>query len=211
VRAHLIGLLFLMMPACALIVGLAQPLEQRILGPAWVGASPLLILLVLSTACETSFNVVYHLLQALGQGGRLFAAELTQYITLVIAVGLLAGPYGLMGIGAARIIMAIVVTFAGYKAAPPMFGAILRRTARTALAVILFAALAGTTAWLGAFMVPGTAGVAAGLALGGVSYLLLVWLADGPWQLGVRNALALFFPILGTQPRGERPDPAAGE
>lgn len=197
IHGHLIGLLFLMLPATALIVGLAQPLVQRVLGEAWVGTAPLIILLVLSTACETTFNVVYHLLQALGQGGRLFAAELTQYITYIVALSLLVGPLGLLGIGVARIIMATVVTFAGYKAAPPMFGAILRRASRPALALLLFSALAGTSAWLGAFVVPGTVGVAAGLALGGGSYLLLVWLADRSWQLGVRAALALFFPILG--------------
>ena len=36
-----------------------------------------------------------------------------------------------------------------------------------------------------------------GLDLRGGSYLLLVWLADRPLQLGVRAALALFFPMLG--------------
>ena len=103
----------------------------------------------------------------------------------------------LLGIGAARIMTAIVVTFAGYKAAPPMFGTILRRVTRTALAIIAASCLAGAAAWFGASIVPGTTGVAAGLVAGGGIYLLLVWLADRPLQLGVRAALALFFPMLG--------------
>jgi O-antigen/teichoic acid export membrane protein len=197
VQAHLTGLMFLLLPASALIIGLAQPLEQRVLGAAWVGTYPIIVLLVLGYACEVSFNVVYYLLQALGWGARLFAAELTQYITLIIAVILLAGPFGLLGIGAARIITAIVVAFAGYKAAPPMFGKILRRTSWTALALLTAASLAGTAAWCAAAVVPGTAGVAAGLVAGGAGYLLLVLVADRPLRLGVRAALSLFFPILG--------------
>jgi len=196
-QAHLIGLMFLLLPATALLIGLAAPLEQRVLGPRWVGISPVIVLLALGFAFELSFNVVYYLLQALGSGGRLFAAELTQYLTLIAAVSLLAGPFGLMGICAARILQAIVVAFAGYKAAPPMFGTILRRASRTALALVALAALAGAAAWFGASIVPGIAGVAAGLAGGAGIYFLLVLLADRPLQLGVRTALSLFFPILG--------------
>jgi PST family polysaccharide transporter len=205
VQAHLTGLMFLLLPATALIIGLAQPLEQRVLGAAWVGTSPLIVLLTLGYACEVSFNVVYFLLQALGWGARLFAAELTQYITLIAAVSLLAGPFGLLGIGAARIITAIVVAFAGYQAAPPMFGTIVRRTSRTALALVAFASLAGAAAWLAASLVPGTVGVAAGLVAGALSYFLLVLLADPLLKLGVRAALSLFFPMLdGTGPLRSR-------
>jgi lipopolysaccharide exporter len=197
VQAHLVGLMFLLLPATALIIGVAQALEHRVLGAAWVGASPIIVLLALGFACEVSFNVVYYLLQALGWGARLYAAELTQYIVLITAVSLLAGPFGLLGIGAARVLTAVVVAFAGYKAAPPMFGTILRRTFRTALALIAISSIAGAAAWFGAAIVPGMVGIAAGLAAGAASYLLLVLLVDRPLRLGVRAALALFFPILG--------------
>jgi lipopolysaccharide exporter len=200
VQAHLTGLMFLLLPATALIIGLAQPLEQRVLGSAWVGTSPIIVLLALGYACEVSFNVVYFLLQSLGWGARLFAAELTQYIVLIASVSLLAGPYGLMGIGVARIITAIVVAIAGAKAAPPMFGTILRRTFRTALALVILSSLAGAVAWFGASVVPGTVGVAVGLAVGGAAYFLLVLLTDQPLRLGVRAALALFFPVLRPKP-----------
>jgi O-antigen/teichoic acid export membrane protein len=196
VHAHLTGLMFLLLPATGLIIGLAQSLVERVLGPQWVGTSPMIILLAIGYACEVSFNVVYFLLQSLGWGGRLFAAELTQYIVLIASVALLAGPYGLLGIGVARIITAIVVAFAGAKAAPPMFGTILRRTFRTAVALVIFSSLAGAAAWFGASVVPGTGGVAVGLAMGGVGYLLLVLLTDQPLKLGVRQALSLFFPVL---------------
>jgi O-antigen/teichoic acid export membrane protein len=196
VQGHFIGLMFLLLPATGLIIGLSLPLEQRVLGPAWVGASPVIVVLALGLACEVSFNVVYFLLQSLGWGRRLFAAELTQYIVLISSVALLTGPYGLMGIGAARIITAIVVSFAGVKAAPPMFGTILRRTFPTAVAIVILSSLAGALAWSGASLVPGTVGVAVGLVVGGLGYFLAVLLLDQPLKLGIRPALALFFPVL---------------
>lgn len=202
VRAHLIGIMFLLLPASALIIGLAQPLEERVLGAAWHGAAPVIVLLTLGYACEVSFNVVYFLLQALGQGARLFAAEFTQYVVLITSVSLLAGPYGLMGIGAARILTAVVVTFAGRKAAPPMFAKILRDSLRTAFAIVTFSAVAGLIAYETTRLVPGLAGVAVGLATGGAGYLALVASSDVRLSLGVRNALALFFPVLSAKSTG---------
>jgi O-antigen/teichoic acid export membrane protein len=197
VQAHLTGLMFLLLPATGLIIGIAPSLEHNFLGGGvWIGTSTMIILLAIGYACEVSFNVTYFLLQSLGWGGRLFAAELTQYIVLITSVALLAGPYGLVGIGVARIITAIVVAIAGAKAAPAWFGKILRRTFWTAVALVILSSLAGAAAWFGASIVPGTVGVAVGLAAGGISYLLLILLTDQPFKLGVRQALALFFPVL---------------
>jgi O-antigen/teichoic acid export membrane protein len=198
VHSHLTGLMFLLLPATGLIIGIAPSLEQlQLVGnPAWIGTATIITLLAIGYACEVSFNVTYFLLQSLGWGGRLFAAELTQYIVLIASVALLAGPYGLVGIGVARIITAIVVAIAGAKAAPPWFGRILRRTFRTAVALVILSSLAGAAAWFGASVVPGMVGVAVGLAGGGIGYFLLVLLTDQPFNLGVRRALALFFPAL---------------
>ena len=198
VQSHLTGLMFLLLPVTGLIIGIAPSLEHYVLqGDRWAGAALMITLLAIGYACEVSFNVTYFLLQSLGWGGRLFAAELTQYIVLISSVALLAGPYGLIGIGIARILTATVVAIAGAKAAPAWFGRILRRTFRTAVALVILSSLAGAAAWFGASVVPGTVGVAVGLAAGGAGYLLLVLLTDQPLNLGVRRALALFFPAIG--------------
>ena len=197
VQSHLTGLMFLLLPVTGLIIGIAPSLEHYVLqGDRWAGAALMITLLAIGYACEVSFNVTYFLLQSLGWGGRLFAAELTQYIVLITSVALLAGPYGLIGIGIARILTATVVAIAGAKAAPAWFATILRRTFRTAVALVILSSLAGAAAWFGASVVPGTVGLAVGLAAGGVAYFLLVLLTDQPFNLGVRRALALFFPIL---------------
>jgi hypothetical protein len=146
--------MFVLFPATAIIIALAQPLEVRVLGPSWAGISVLIVLLVLGYLFEFVFNVVYFLLQALGAGARLFVVELIQYIILIAAVILLAGPFGLMGVGAARIITGIAVAIAA-ASQPPRCTGQLSAHLRPAVVLVLWATLAGITARLCASLVPG--------------------------------------------------------
>jgi lipopolysaccharide exporter len=207
VRAHLTGLMFFLFPATAIIIALAQPLEVRVLGPSWAGISVLIVLLVLGYLFEFAFNVVYFLLQALGQGARLFVVELIQYVILIAAVILLAGPFGLIGVGAARIITGVAVAIAAAVAAPQMYRATLLHVSRPAVILVIWATLAGITARISASLVPGAAGVVVGVAAGGAMFLCLAWLTDERLRTGVRECLALFFPILGANRSGYTLEP----
>jgi O-antigen/teichoic acid export membrane protein len=202
VRAHLTGLMFVLFPTTAIIIALAQPLEVRVLGPSWTGISSLIVLFSLGYVFEFAFNVVYFLLQALGAGARLFAVELTQYITLIAAVILLAGPFGLMGVGAARIVTSVAVVIAGAMAAPEMYRVTLLRIFRPAVILAALATAAGITSRFCASLVPGPAGIAAGVVVGAAIFLGLVWTTDERLRTGVRECLSLFFPILGSSRAG---------
>jgi PST family polysaccharide transporter len=197
IRAHLVGLMFFLFPATALIIALAAPIETRVLGPSWTGISALIVLFVLGYAFEVAFNVVYFLLQALGAGARLFVIELIQYIILIVAVIVFAGQFGLIGVGAARIITGICVSAAAVIAAPRVYRTTLLQVLRPAGVLLLWATLAGILARVCAAWVPGAAGIVAGTLVGGVLFLGLVWGADATLRTGVRECLSLFFPILG--------------
>jgi O-antigen/teichoic acid export membrane protein len=199
--------MFFLFPATAIIIALAQPLEVRVLGPSWAGISVLIVLFVLGYLFEFVFNVVYFLLQALGQGARLFVIELIQYIILIAAVVLLAGPFGLLGVGAARIITGIAVAIAAAVAAPEMYRVTLMRISRPAIVLVIWATLAGITARLCAALVPGAPGIVVGVAAGGAVFLCLAWATDERLRTGVRECLSLFFPILGANRAGYALDP----
>jgi O-antigen/teichoic acid export membrane protein len=168
-----------------------------VLGPSWTGISLLIVLFALGYLFEFAFNVVYFLLQALGAGARLFVVELTQYVTLIAAVLVLAGPFGLMGVGAARIITSIAVVIAGVIAAPEVYRMSLLRVFRPAVILAVLATLAGITSRFCASLVPGAAGIVAGVVIGGAIFLCLVWVTDERLRTGVRECLSLFFPNLG--------------
>jgi len=202
IRAHLIGLMFFLFPATALIIALARPIETQVLGPSWTGISWLIVLFVLGYLFEVAFNVVYFLLQALGAGARLFVIELIQYIILIVAVILLAGRFGLIGVGAARIITGISVSVAAVIAAPAMYRTMLLQVLRPAGVLVVWATLAGISARSCAGVVPGAAGVVAGTLIGGAVFVGLVWVADERLRTGVRECLSLFFPVVGRKSGG---------
>jgi O-antigen/teichoic acid export membrane protein len=199
VRAHLIGLMFFLLPATALIIALAEPLEVRVLGPAWAGLASLIVLLATGYVVELGFNAVYFLLQALGAGARLFLVELTQYITLIVAVIYLSGRFGLTGIGIARIVTSMVLVIAALIAAPAMYGATLSRVLRPGVILVFLATLAGVIARYCASLLPGIGGIVAGGGAGAVIFISAVWFMDKPLGIGVRECLAEFFPILGSR------------
>jgi lipopolysaccharide exporter len=196
VRAHLTGLMFFLLPATALIIALAQPLEVQVLGPAWAGMASLVVLLALGYVFELAFNAIYFLLQALGAGARLFLVELTQYITLIVAVIFLSGRFGLTGIGIARIVTSIVLAITAVRAAPAMCGATLLQLGRPGVLLALFATIAGIIARFCASLIPGAEGIVAGGTAGAGVFLSLVWVTDEPLSIGVRACLSIFFPAL---------------
>jgi PST family polysaccharide transporter len=203
-RAHLTGLMFFLLPASALLIALALPMQERILGARWTGAATLIVLLTLGFLLEFVFNAIYFLLQALGAGARLYVVELSQYITLIALVSLLAGPFGLLGIGAARIITAVVVVAAGITAISADLRRIALQILRPGLMLTACAALAGTAARVCTLFVPNLGGLVLGAAVGGGVFLVLAWLLDQPMRIGVRACLSLFFPALGVNRGGER-------
>ena len=124
--------------------------------------------------------------------------ELTQYITLIVAVIILSGRFGLIGIGIARIVTSIVLVIAAVRAAPAMYGATLLQVFRPGVVLFLFATTAGIASRFCASLIPGAGGIVAGGTVGAGVFLSLVWVTDGPLSIGVRECLVEFFPILGS-------------
>jgi succinoglycan exporter len=196
-QSHLIGVMTFLLPTTALLIGLAQPLEQHLLDSSWAGTWPLIMVLALGYALELSFTAVSPLLQAEGAGRRLYIVELSQYIALVAGAGLLTRPLGLMGAGAARILASLVVQVGGARIVGGTLGPLIRNVVRGAAALISLAALAGLGAWLLAVSVGGIAGLVAGGGVGLLLFIGVTVLADRHFKVGIQNALAVFFPALG--------------
>lgn len=195
-QSHLIGVMTFLLPATALLVGLAQPLQQHVLGASWTGAWPLIMILAVGYALELSFTAVSPLLQAEGAGRRLYFVELAQYVALVGGAGLLTKPLGLMGAGIARILASVILQLGGARIVSSSLGPRISNVMRGAAALISFAALAGSCAWLLAVTLGGIAGLAAGGMLGVLLFVTGTFLVDRRFNVGIRESLAVFFPGL---------------
>ncbi len=196
VRSHVIALMCFLLPATALIVALAGPLEHSILGPAWAGTSPMVILLAVGYLFELLFQAVTPLLTATGAVRRLFVVDLLQYIVLIGGMALLSAPFGLVAAGIARILASLVVVVAGVWAAPPIFAPIAAQLTRSGIVLTSIAALTGAAAWFTTQAIPGAAGVVCGGVVGGVIFLAGAALGDAALKVGIRECLGAFFPIL---------------
>ncbi len=201
VRSHVIALMCFLLPATALLVALAGPLEQRILGPAWAGTSPMVVLLAIGYLFELLFQAITPLLTATGAVPRLFLVDLLQYIVLIGSMAFLSGPYGLVAAGIARILASLVVVVAGIKAAPPIFASIAGPLLRSGAVLGTLAALAGLAAWFTAQSVPDAPGVVVAAGVGGMLFLGAAWACDSALKVGIRDCLGAFFPILARKPR----------
>ncbi|HEX3846186.1 MAG TPA: oligosaccharide flippase family protein, partial [Steroidobacteraceae bacterium] len=142
-RSHVIALMCFLLPATALLVALAGPLEQSVLGPAWTGTSPMVVLLAIGYLFELLFQAIVPLLTAIGAVPRLFVVDLLQYIVLIGGMVLLSGRFGLAAAGIARILASLVVVVAGIWAAPPIFGPIAAQLTRSGVVLAAVAALSG--------------------------------------------------------------------
>jgi len=201
VRSHVIALMCFLLPATALLVALAGPLEQRVLGPAWAGTSPMVVLLAIGYLFELLFQAITPLLTATGAVPRLFIVDLLQYIVLIGGMATFSGTFGLVAAGIARILASLVVVVAGIKAAPPIFGAIARPLLRSGTILTTLAAACGAAAFFTAQSVPDAVGVVVAGAVGGVLFLAGAWLCDGIFNVGIRENLGTFFPVLSPRPR----------
>ncbi len=196
VRSHVIALMCFLLPATALLVALAGPLEQRVLGSAWAGTSPMVVLLAVGYLFELLFNAIVPLLTATGAVPRLFLVDLLQYIVLIGSMAFFSAPIGLAAAGIARILASLVVVIAGLAVAPPIFKPIAAQLARSGAFLATLAAVAGAVAWFTAEVVPDAAGVVAGAAAGGLLFLAAAWFSDAALKTGIRDCLGAFFPVL---------------
>jgi PST family polysaccharide transporter len=200
VRSHVVALMCFLLPATALLVALASPLEQRVLGPAWAGTSPMVVLLAVGYLFELLFNAIVPLLTATGAVPRLFLVDLLQYIVLIGSMAFFSAPVGLAAAGIARILASLVVVVAGVWVAPPIFRPIALQLTRSGAFLAVLAALAGAVAWLTAQAVPEAGGVVAGALAGGVLFLATAWFSDAALKTGIRDCLGAFFPVLAHKP-----------
>ncbi len=200
-QSHIIALMCFLLPATALIIMLAGPLEQRILGPAWAGTSPIVVLLAFAFLFELLFLAIVPLLTATGAIHRLFLVDVLQYAVLIGGMAFFSAPYGLVGACIARIVASLVVVFAGVGVAPPIFAPIAAQLTRTGIILTIIAAASGVAAWFITQLIPGPAGVICGAAVGGTIFVLTAWFCDDALRTGIRESLGAFFPVLAPKER----------
>jgi PST family polysaccharide transporter len=193
-RAHLIGAMLLLLPVTALVIGLAQPLVNHVLGPAWAGTAPMIALLAFAYSLRVVFDALVPLMKGMGRARQLFVLEVLGFAVLLSSAVVLIGPLRLPGVAVAWALYGAVASIAAGIWARKKLQRAGRSLAQTAVAVLLLAIATGAVAHLTAAGLGGISGVVVGGVAGlGVWFLLAA--ASERWLCTeFRLAAATFFP-----------------
>ncbi len=196
-RANLAGLAALLLPVIGLIIALAPPIVEQILGPSWEGTAPIIRILAMVSAVGLLGDVAVPILKGLGQPSRETALEGIQTLVLLLLVWPAAAGYGLAGaalawLPAVGLSQCLSVMFLRQALPRPFSGL------GAALLVILVSSVAGAVAaWVLSSAMAGVGGLfLAGLA-GAITSLSLLAVGDRWFQLRLAENLNRAFPQFG--------------
>jgi O-antigen/teichoic acid export membrane protein len=192
--ALLTGMATLLLPVCGLIIALAPSLVEDILGPRWLGTTPVIRVLAVVGMIGLLGEAIVPVLKGFGQPYKVAALEAVQSLLLIGLVWWLTARYGLIGAAIAWL-PAVAVSqgisgifakqiidqpFRGLKA--PMMAIILASGVGAIVAFLVDTGLGGILGFVAANLI--------GLAIIG----FLLWLSDRRFDLGLARALARAFP-----------------
>jgi O-antigen/teichoic acid export membrane protein len=193
-RAQALGIAALLFPVYALMLALAPSVTEELLGPRWIGTAPVIRILAIASLLGLLGDVVDPILNAFGRPAQVTLMEAIQSLTLIAAVWVLAGQYGLPGAAAAWI-----PAILGSQILSVLF---LRRVFRRPFRGVLFPVLVvtaisvagGVAAVLLDGWIPGFLGLLAAGAAGTLLVAGMLWAAERFLSLGLGVAAARLFP-----------------
>lgn len=140
-------------PVCFLLAGAADPIIRLVYGAQWAPAASALAWLGVFAALRIVFELVYDYLVVLGRTRGIFGIQVVWLVALLPALVLGATGWGIAGVAAAQVVVAMVVVL-------PLYLAQLSRTGLPAggvLGRLLVPAVGGGVVWVVASLVSRTA------------------------------------------------------
>lgn len=193
---NLRALTALLLPAYVILAALAPWLTREILGSAWTGTAPVIVLLAGAALLGVVADAVIPMLEGRGRPERVTIMVTVRSLVLLSLAWPLASTYGVTGAAVATLaaevpVQVVAATFARRMLPRPFAGV---------GSIVLAAAVAGTTGAAAGILVSIVVGgpigtVAAGL-VAGVASVAALWLLDRIFRLHLSEQLVELFPVL---------------
>ncbi len=193
-RAHLIGVMMLLLPVTSLVIGLARPLESHVLGAAWAGTAPMIALLAFAFSLRFFFDALAPVLKGTGRARELFLLELLGFGILLTGALTLIGPLRLAGVAVAWALYGGVASIAGMVWARRKLTLAGRSFARTAVVLLVLSTATGAVAHLSATAIGGISGTIIGGIAGTCVWFVLTAASERWLRTEFRLAAGTFFP-----------------
>jgi O-antigen/teichoic acid export membrane protein len=195
-RSMVTSLTAVLLPAGLIFFTLIPGLVEHVLGARWDGSTAVMQAIVLATIIGIIGDAAIPLLKGIGTPARVAALEIVRISCLVLSAWLLAGPYGLLGMGLAEIIAAVVsqaaVVYVLLRVLDRPFWGLKSVSLAIAAASLCGALLAGLTAR----NLPGVGGLVLAAVVGGLGSGTIGIALDRMFRLGILPVLLEPFPRL---------------
>jgi O-antigen/teichoic acid export membrane protein len=193
-RALFSGLAAVIFPVCALIIVLAPTLTHDILGPSWAGTEDVIRVLSVVVMIGTFGEVAVSVFNGFGQPYRITLLEVIQSSITISFVWVLTRRFGLVGsamawLPAILFSQLLSVWFLHHVLDHPF-----RELQNPLIAIVAATGLCFVVALTARYLIPGVVGLITAAALGGMSTIWLLWVADRRYKLGFAHNFALTFP-----------------
>jgi O-antigen/teichoic acid export membrane protein len=191
------GLAIVLIPASFMLAALAPSIVEDMLGPRWIGAAPVIQVMLVSTLLGGFGDAIPPLLRGLGQPHKPALLDLVTSILLASLVWSLAGAFGVVGAAAAWIPALGVAQILGFAMVRGVFRAPLEGVWKIMASMALVAAPGALLAlWIDATL-GGLGGLVLAAAAGSVVILVMFVAADRSFSLGLVEDVATFSPRVG--------------
>jgi lipopolysaccharide exporter len=193
-RALFSGLAAVIFPVCALIIVLAPTVTRDILGPNWAGTEQVIRVLSLVVMIGTFGEVAVSVFKGFGQPYRITILEVIQSSITISFVWMLTRRFGLVGSAVAWLPAVLFSQLLSVWFLQKVLDRPLQGLQNPLLAILAATGLCFVVAMTVIYLLPGIVGLVSAAALGGVSTILLLWVADRRYKLGFADNFALAFP-----------------
>jgi PST family polysaccharide transporter/lipopolysaccharide exporter len=195
-RGMLQGIAVILIPVSGLLIALAPSIVADILGPQWLGAGPVMQVMVVATMLGAFGDALPPLLRGLGQPQKVALLDLVQNGLLAALVFEAAHAFGLVGAAAAWIPATVATQVVAYFMLRKEFDAPLRGLAGVVGTTAFITVLGAGLAFLIDTWVGGLGGLILASMVGGAGIGVLLLAADRYLSLGVIDGLSTLSPGL---------------
>jgi O-antigen/teichoic acid export membrane protein len=195
-RSMVTSLAAVLLPAGLIFCAMVPGIVEHLLGPRWAGSTSVMQAIVLATVIGIVSDAAIPLLKGVGRPARVVVLEIIRISTLVLAAWFLTGPLGLLGVGVADVIAAVMCQIVVVFLLLPVLENPLSGLRPTSFAILAAALCGALLSWLMLQIVPNAGGLVLAAIVGGLGAIIMGFILDRAYRMGILITVLEPFPRL---------------
>jgi O-antigen/teichoic acid export membrane protein len=195
-RSMVTSLAAVLLPAGLVFFVMVPWIVEHLLGSRWDGSTAVMQAIVLATVIGIISDAAIPLLKGVGRPSRVVVLEIIRIAVLLLSAWFLTGPFGLLGIGLAEVIAAVVSQIVVIYLLLPVLKNPFSGLRPTSIAILTAALCGALLSWLMLQVFPNAGGLVLAAMAGGLGSITIGIILDRMFRLGILTILLEPFPRL---------------